>query len=74
VAISPARADHLRPDLTTVPLKDVEPSHVVLASRADDGNHLLAAFRTAAEVHLTGDHDPDQADAPHADPASLDQG
>lgn len=74
VAISPAGADHLRPDLTTVPLKDVEPSHVVLASRAGDGNHLVAAFRTAAEAHLAGDHDPDQADAPDAHPMPLDHG
>ncbi|MBF8184750.1 LysR family transcriptional regulator [Nonomuraea sp. K274] len=49
------RAESLRPDLTTVPLHGVEPSHVVLATRAGDGNRLLAAFRKSAEKHLTGD-------------------
>jgi DNA-binding transcriptional LysR family regulator len=48
------RADHLRPDLTMIPLDGVEPSHVVLATRAGDNNRLLAAFRKAAEAHLTG--------------------
>jgi DNA-binding transcriptional LysR family regulator len=44
----------LRPDLTTVPLEDVEPSHVALASRAGDHSRLVAAFRDCAETHLTG--------------------
>jgi DNA-binding transcriptional LysR family regulator len=48
------RADHLRPDLTMIALEGVEPSHVVLATRAGDNNRLLAAFRKAAEAHLTG--------------------
>jgi hypothetical protein len=48
------RVGRLRPDLTTIPLDGVEPSHVVLATRAGDNNRLLAAFRKAAEVHLTG--------------------
>jgi DNA-binding transcriptional LysR family regulator len=48
------RADRLRPDLTTIPLDGVEPSHVVLATRAGDNSRLLAAFRKAAEAHLTG--------------------
>lgn len=52
------RAGHLRPDLTTVPLDGVEPSHVVLATRAGDNNRLLAAFRKAAETHLTGPAQP----------------
>jgi hypothetical protein len=48
-------SDHnLRPDLTTIPLRGVEPSHVVLATRADDHNRLLAAFRTCAQDFLTG--------------------
>ncbi|GAA2746028.1 LysR family transcriptional regulator [Kitasatospora cinereorecta] len=38
----------LRPDLTTVPLEGVEPSHVVLATRAADRNGLVTAFRTCA--------------------------
>src|ERR1700723_1079823 len=36
------RADRLRPALTTIPLDGVEPSHVVLATRAADHNRLLA--------------------------------
>lgn len=56
VAIVPATAPigGLRPDLTTVPLEGVEPSHVVLATRAGDRGRLVAAFRTCAEAHLTG--------------------
>ena len=44
----------IRPDLTTVPLHGVEPSHVVLATRADDRGRLVAAFRKAAQDSLTG--------------------
>jgi DNA-binding transcriptional LysR family regulator len=43
----------LRPDLTTIPLEGVEPSHVVVASRTDDRNRLVAAFRKLAEAHIT---------------------
>ncbi|WIM86113.1 LysR substrate-binding domain-containing protein [Candidatus Mycobacterium wuenschmannii] len=43
----------LRPDLTTIPLEGVEPSHVVVACRADDRSRLVAAFRRLAEQHLT---------------------
>jgi DNA-binding transcriptional LysR family regulator len=43
----------LRPDITTVPLEGVEPSHVVLATRAGDRSRLVAAFRKLAEAHLT---------------------
>jgi DNA-binding transcriptional LysR family regulator len=48
------RADSLRPDLTTIPLDGVEPSHVVLATRAGDRSRLVAAFRKYAQAHLTG--------------------
>ncbi len=48
------RADHLRPDLTTIPLYGVEPSHVVLATRADDRRRLLAAVGKTLQAHLTG--------------------
>jgi DNA-binding transcriptional LysR family regulator len=41
-----------RPDITTVPLEGVEPSHVVLATRAGDRSRLVAAFRKLAEAHL----------------------
>jgi len=44
----------LRPDITTVPLEGVEPSHVVLATRAGDRSRLVAAFRKLAEAHLNG--------------------
>jgi DNA-binding transcriptional LysR family regulator len=44
----------LRPDITTVPLKGVEPCHVVLATRAGDRSRLVTAFRKIAEAHLTG--------------------
>ena len=56
VAIVPAdnRIGGIRPDLTTVPLLGVEPSHVVLATRAGDRSRLVAAFRRCAEAHLTG--------------------
>ena len=56
VAIIPASTavSALRPDLITVPLEGVEPSHVVLATRADDRSRLVAAFRKYAQAHLTG--------------------
>ena len=56
VAIIPAgvRTASPRPDLTTVPLYGVEPSHVVLAARADDRSRLVAAFRRSAQALLTG--------------------
>jgi DNA-binding transcriptional LysR family regulator len=55
VAISAGvHPSRLRPDVTTVPLEGVEPSHVVLATRADDRSSLVAAFRKAAQAHLTG--------------------
>jgi DNA-binding transcriptional LysR family regulator len=55
VAIVPdLRANTLRPDITTVELRGVEPSHVVLATRAGDRGRLVAAFRKLAEAHLTG--------------------
>lgn len=44
----------VRPDITTVPLEGVEPSHVVLACRAGDRSRLPAAFRKIAEAVLTG--------------------
>ncbi|OBF49641.1 LysR family transcriptional regulator [Mycobacterium sp. 852002-53434_SCH5985345] len=44
----------LRPDITTVPLRGIEPCHVVLATRAGDRSRLVTAFRKLAEAHLTG--------------------
>jgi hypothetical protein len=54
VAIVPSgnSAHSLRPDLTTVPLEGVEPSHVVLATRDGDRSRLVAAFRKCAESSL----------------------
>jgi DNA-binding transcriptional LysR family regulator len=56
VAIVPANVgtSSKRPDLTTVSLHGVEPSHVVLATRAGDRSRLVAAFRKLAQAHLTG--------------------
>jgi DNA-binding transcriptional LysR family regulator len=48
------RAGSLHPDLTTISLDDVDPSHVVLATRADDRSRLVAAFRKHAQDCLTG--------------------
>ena len=54
VAIVAAGFRGIRPDLTTVPLADVEPSHVVLATRAGDRSRLVDAFRKYARRYLTG--------------------
>jgi DNA-binding transcriptional LysR family regulator len=56
VAIVPAGVynGQVRPDLTTIPLHDVAPSHVILATRAADRNRLVAAFRRSAQDCLTG--------------------
>ena len=55
VGIIPGRiaAGSLRPDLTTIPLDGVEPSHVVLATRAAERSRLVAAFRKSAHDCLT---------------------
>ncbi|MDH6139409.1 MULTISPECIES: LysR family transcriptional regulator [Kitasatospora] len=47
-------AHPVRPDLTAIPLEGVEPSHVVLVTRAHDRSPLVAAFRARARAHLTG--------------------
>lgn len=53
VCLAPAAARQgLRADLTTVPVEDVGPCRVVLASRAGDGNRLLADFREIAATFL----------------------
>jgi DNA-binding transcriptional LysR family regulator len=56
VAIVPAGVynGQVRPDLTTIPLPDVAPSHVILATRAGDRGRLVAAFRKSARDFLTG--------------------
>nr|WP_203217825.1 hypothetical protein [Nocardia terpenica] len=55
VAISAGRRSELRPDLIAIPLCGVEPSHVVLATRAGDDSRLLTAFCKYAEELLTGE-------------------
>jgi DNA-binding transcriptional LysR family regulator len=56
VAIIPGgvRSGSIRPDLTTIPLHGVAPSHVILATRATDRSRLVAAFRRSAIDCLTG--------------------
>jgi DNA-binding transcriptional LysR family regulator len=56
VAVIPGglAAGAIRPDLTTVPLHGVEPSHVVVATRVGDRSRLVAAFRKSAQAYLTG--------------------
>jgi DNA-binding transcriptional LysR family regulator len=49
VAIVPGAVGlKLRSDLLTIPLHDVDPSHVVLATRAEDRSRLVAAFTRSA--------------------------
>ncbi|MFF3484253.1 LysR family transcriptional regulator [Streptomyces sp. NPDC002701] len=54
VSIAPAGvlASSLRPDLTAIPLTDVGPSQVVLATRSDEQSRLVDSFRELAERHL----------------------
>ncbi|MFC0430357.1 LysR family transcriptional regulator [Kutzneria buriramensis] len=54
IAIVPmaGSARRLRPDLTVIPLDGVDPSHVAVATRADDRSRLVAEFRKIAEAEL----------------------
>jgi DNA-binding transcriptional LysR family regulator len=72
VAIIPGgpRTVSLRPDLTTIPLHGVEPSHVVLATRAGDRSRLVAAFRKSARDCLTGPEPTEPASVPQPDRAA----
>jgi DNA-binding transcriptional LysR family regulator len=45
---------NVRSDLVTIPLRGVEPGHVVLATRAGDRGRLVTAFRKSAQELLTG--------------------
>ncbi|MBO8197738.1 LysR family transcriptional regulator [Streptomyces smyrnaeus] len=56
VAVIPAalHTGGTRPDLTTIPLHGVEPSHIVVATRAADSSRLVAAFRMSAVTALSG--------------------
>ncbi|MFJ7904226.1 LysR family transcriptional regulator [Streptomyces sp. NPDC096198] len=51
----------LRPDLLVIPLEGVEPSHVVLATRADERSRLVAEFSACARALLTGPAEPPAA-------------
>jgi DNA-binding transcriptional LysR family regulator len=69
VAISAGlRADSFRPDLTTVPLEGVEPSHVVLATRAGDHHRLVAAFRKSPKPTSPVPARPNQRAPRHHEP------
>ncbi|MBM2620466.1 LysR family transcriptional regulator [Actinoplanes sp. LDG1-06] len=54
LAVVPASPylNRLRPDVTSVPLHGVEPSHVVIATRAQESSHLVRAFETLARTYL----------------------
>jgi DNA-binding transcriptional LysR family regulator len=56
--------DSIRPDLTTVPIEGIEPSHVALATRDGDRGQLVTAFRTCARSHLTAAIPGDEQNAP----------
>jgi DNA-binding transcriptional LysR family regulator len=53
VAIVPHGVHLLRPDVVAVPLRGVDPVHVVLATRAGDNRRLLVAFRRCARTTMT---------------------
>jgi DNA-binding transcriptional LysR family regulator len=53
LAIAVDHGRPIRPDITTVPIDGVEPSHVVVATRANDKNRLVAAFRKYARDLIT---------------------
>lgn len=48
------RAGRRHPKLTTVPIDAVEPSHVVLATRAEERSRLVADLARSAQACLTG--------------------
>lgn len=60
----------LHPALTTVPLHGVDPSQIVLATRAGDRNRLVTAFRKIAEATLTGPTRPHDRPTAPADSAA----
>jgi DNA-binding transcriptional LysR family regulator len=57
IAIVPVddRRSTLRDDLTTVPIDGIEPCQVVVVTRTDDRNPLVARFRESAKNCLTRD-------------------
>ena len=63
------RGDRLHADVTTIPLEGVEPSHVVLATRASDHSRLVTAFRKCAQDHLTDPGPARSSGSPYPAPA-----
>ncbi len=53
IPLVPESAYRVRPDIVSVPVRGVDPMHVVLASRVGDNRRLLAAFRKCAEATMT---------------------
>ncbi|GAB3691175.1 LysR family transcriptional regulator [Saccharopolyspora tripterygii] len=53
VVVTVRAAARMRPDLVAIPIEGVEPSHVVLATRAGERNRLVADFACLAEQHIT---------------------
>lgn len=55
VAILPAgdRLSTLRQDLAIVPIEGIDPCQVVVATRANERDHLLIDFRESARTHLS---------------------
>jgi DNA-binding transcriptional LysR family regulator len=64
VAIIAAGFRGIRPDLTTIGLSGIEPSHVVLATRAGDRDRLVDAFRKCAKRLLTAPPEPEAHQGP----------
>lgn len=56
VAILPAAVPlaSMRPDLVTMPIKGIDPSHVAMATRTGDRSRLVTAFGKYARSHLAG--------------------
>lgn len=53
VVVTVRAAARMRPDLVAIPIEGVEPSHVVLATRAGERNRLVADFARLAEQYIT---------------------
>ncbi|WP_261558608.1 LysR family transcriptional regulator [Frankia tisae] len=56
IAILPAgdRRSTLRGDLAIIPITGIDPCQIVLATRSNEHNPLVAAFRECAQIHLKG--------------------
>lgn len=54
LALAPGGDGPPRPDLVAIPVEGIEPCRVVLATRANDRNRLVNAFRKCARTEFTG--------------------